>query len=55
MQFLLTTVLRLERHEVFLDVGHGAGNTCLQAAYTIGCEARGIEGTYELMILHCTV
>lgn len=28
---------------VFVDIGHGVGNAVLQAAYTIGCEARGIE------------
>ena len=36
-------LLRLERQDIFLDVGHGIGNACLQAAYTVGCEARGIE------------
>ena len=28
---------------MFLDIGHGIGNACLQAAFTAGCEARGIE------------
>mmetsp|Transcript_20343 Transcript_20343/g.30981 ORF Transcript_20343/g.30981 Transcript_20343/m.30981 type:complete len:248 (+) Transcript_20343:108-851(+) len=27
----------------FLDIGHGIGNVSLQAAFVIGCEARGIE------------
>ena len=36
-------VLRLKRSDVFLDVGHGIGNSCLQAAYCVGCESRGIE------------
>ena len=35
--------LCLGQDDVFLDIGHGIGNTCLQAAFTIGCEARGIE------------
>ena len=29
--------------DIFLDIGHGIGNACLQAAFTVGCEARGIE------------
>ena len=33
----------MKRDDVFLDIGHGIGNTCIQAAYTVGCEARGIE------------
>jgi precorrin-6B methylase 2 len=40
---LLFLLLRLKRLDVFLDVGHGVGNFCLQAAYCTGCEARGIE------------
>jgi cyclopropane fatty-acyl-phospholipid synthase-like methyltransferase len=28
---------------VFLDVGHGIGNACLQAAFTVGCKAKGVE------------
>ena len=40
---MLFHVLHLKRSDVFLDIGHGVGNTCLQAAYCIGCEARGIE------------
>lgn len=27
----------------FLDIGHGIGNLCLQAAYMFGCRAKGIE------------
>ena len=34
---------RLGADEIFLDIGHGAGNACLQAAFTVGCEARGVE------------
>ena len=36
-------MLQLNENDVFVDFGHGIGNTCLQAAYTVGCEARGIE------------
>ena len=36
-------MLRLKRSDVFLDIGHGVGNTCLQASYCTGCESRGIE------------
>lgn len=28
---------------MFLDIGHGIGNAPLQAAFTAGCEARGVE------------
>ena len=40
---LLTEILRVEKDDVFVDVGHGIGNAVLQAAYTVGCESRGIE------------
>jgi len=33
----------LKRNEIFLDIGHGLGNAVLQAAFTVGCEARGLE------------
>ena len=33
----------LTHDKIFLDIGHGIGNGVLQAAYTCGCEARGIE------------
>jgi hypothetical protein len=36
-------ILELRKDDVFLDVGHGIGNTCLHAAFCIGCDARGIE------------
>jgi hypothetical protein len=36
-------ILDLRKDDVFLDVGHGIGNTCLHAAFCIGCVARGIE------------
>ena len=40
-------ILCLDRKDVFLDIGHGLGNTCLQAAFTAGCEARGIEVVFS--------
>lgn len=40
---MLNDVMKLDKTKVFLDIGHGIGNTCLQAAYTIGCNTRGIE------------
>jgi hypothetical protein len=36
-------LLELRREDVFLDIGHGLGNTCLHAAFCVGCESRGIE------------
>jgi len=42
-QYLFQSILDLQATNLFLDIGHGIGNTCLQAAYTIGCDARGIE------------
>lgn len=42
-QRLLQDIGQLGSHQVFVDIGHGIGNLCLQAAYTLGCEARGIE------------
>jgi hypothetical protein len=36
-------IMCLTKDDVFLDIGHGIGNTCIQAAFTVGCEARGIE------------
>ena len=40
---LFGQVLKLTSDDVFLDVGHGVGNTVLQAAFVHQCEARGIE------------
>ena len=42
-----SSILDLQRNDVFVDIGHGLGNTVLQAAYTIGCESRGIEVVNE--------
>lgn len=44
-------ILGLKQDDVFLDIGHGIGNTCIQVAFTAGCEARGIEviaGRYDV-------
>lgn len=43
LQCLFSDVLMLDKSDIFVDFGHGLGNLCLQAAYTIGCEARGVE------------
>ena len=43
----MKNILRLKKADVFLDIGHGIGNTCMQAAFTVGCEARGIEVVYD--------
>lgn len=50
----LLSELQVCRHDVFVDIGHGIGNTVLQAAYTRGCEAHGIEvmpGRNEIALL----
>lgn len=44
---MMKDLLKLKRDDVFLDIGHGIGNTCLQAALTAGCEARGIEVVFS--------
>lgn len=36
-------ILEMTKNDVFLDIGHGIGNTCLHAAFCVGCDARGIE------------
>ncbi len=36
-------VMDLKSSDIFLDLGHGLGLPSIQAAYTRGCEARGIE------------
>jgi hypothetical protein len=40
---LLKTILGLRKDDVFVDFGHGIGSVALQASYTVGCKARGIE------------
>jgi len=40
---LFEKIVPLKWFHVFCDLGHGVGNTVLQAAYTVGCESRGIE------------
>ena len=42
-QFVLGTIGNLGKGHVFVDVGHGIGNLPIQAAFTRGCESRGIE------------
>ena len=39
----MMNILELRRNDVFLDIGHGIGNTCLHASFCAGCESRGIE------------
>eukprot|EP00594_Rhizosolenia_setigera_P020686 CAMPEP_0178981458 /NCGR_PEP_ID=MMETSP0789-20121207/27067_1 /TAXON_ID=3005 /ORGANISM="Rhizosolenia setigera, Strain CCMP 1694" /LENGTH=318 /DNA_ID=CAMNT_0020671993 /DNA_START=501 /DNA_END=1458 /DNA_ORIENTATION=+ len=39
----LFNIVNLKSTDVFVDLGHGIGNTVLQAALTVGCDARGIE------------
>jgi len=43
VQDILKRILRVLREDVFIDVGHGIGLISLQAAFTVGCESRGIE------------
>ena len=33
----------VEKENTFVDLGHGIGNACLQASYTIGCKSNGVE------------
>jgi hypothetical protein len=41
--YLLNSIAQLTPRSVICDLGHGIGNLIIQAAYTIGCECRGIE------------
>ena len=41
--FLLHSIAQLKPESIICDLGHGVGNLVIQAAYTIGCESRGIE------------
>lgn len=50
---LLRNILEVEEKDTFVDIGHGIGNAVLQAAYTIGCEARGIEVCADRNMLAC--
>jgi len=36
-------ILDLQEDDIFVDIGHGIGNAVIQAAWTIGCQSRGIE------------
>ncbi|KAL7574996.1 hypothetical protein ACA910_010814 [Epithemia clementina (nom. ined.)] len=40
---LLKEILNVQQTDIFIDLGHGIGNAVLQAAFTIGCDSRGIE------------
>jgi len=46
-QRLIDEILGVTKDDVFLDIGHGIGNACMHAAFTVGCEARGIEVVYS--------
>jgi Histone methylation protein DOT1 len=35
--------MKLNSDSVMVDLGHGIGNSCLQAAYSFGCASRGLE------------
>lgn len=35
--------MELKSTDVFIDIGHGIGSVVLQAAFTRGCDSRGIE------------
>ena len=37
------TLFDLKPNDTFLDLGHGLGLPSIQAAYTIGCDAKVIE------------
>jgi len=36
-------LMELKSTDVFIDIGHGIGSVVLQAAFTRGCDSRGIE------------
>ena len=52
-QVVLKEIMNVKPHQIFIDIGHGVANTCLQAAYTCGCEARGLEVDYFRNLLAC--
>jgi len=39
----IMNITNLTRNDIFVDIGHGIGNAVIQASFTVGCEARGIE------------
>ena len=41
----------LKPNDIFIDLGHGIGMPSLQAAYTRGCEARGIESVGDRYLI----
>lgn len=42
-QKVFRDIMGLQPDSTFVDLGHGIGNTCLQASYTIGCDSKGVE------------
>ena len=42
-QKIMQDHMNLKADDFVVDIGHGIGNSCLQAAYTFGCQTRGIE------------
>ena len=36
-------LLEMDHDDIFLDIGHGIGNTVFHSALCVGCESRGIE------------
>lgn len=45
----------LKRNDIFLDIGHGIGNAPIQAAVTLGCEARGLELVKDRFFESCKI
>ena len=43
--------MKLKSTDVFIDLGHGIGTPSLQAAYSRGCESRGIELNAERNVI----
>ena len=41
--FILNDIAKVKKGSVVVDLGHGAGNFVIHAAYTMGCESRGLE------------
>jgi hypothetical protein len=42
-QRIFHEMMHLKKTHTFVDFGHGIGNACFQAAYTVGCDAKGVE------------
>jgi hypothetical protein len=41
--YILNDIAKVKKGSVVVDLGHGAGNFVIKAAYTMGCESRGLE------------